>query len=108
MVQTLTHTEQEARQRLLEWIKEGDTVYTVLRSCSRTGMTRVIDLVIIREGQPIYPAYNAAIVLGWKYDKDGHGIKVSGCGMDMGFHLVYTLSYVLFNKNGYALQQRWI
>jgi hypothetical protein len=27
--------------------------------------------------------------------------------MDMGFHVVYSLSYALFN-DGYAIKQRWI
>jgi hypothetical protein len=32
---------------------------------------------------------------------------VQGCGMDMGFHVVYSLSQTLFN-DGYALKQRWL
>jgi len=32
---------------------------------------------------------------------------VTGCGMDMGFHLVNSLAYILFG-DGYALDQRWL
>ena len=34
-------------------------------------------------------------------------VGVGGCGMDMGFHLVYTLASVLY-KDGYALTHRYI
>lgn len=102
----------EAIARLREWIKPGDTVYTILRHVSSSGMTRYIDIIhisITDEGKAgiTWLGYNAAAALGWKYTDDYYGIKVGGCGMDMGFHLVYTLSSVLFN-DGYALQQRWL
>ena len=38
-----------------------------------------------------------ATLLDRKYKNDA--VVVGGCGMDMGFHLVYTLSYVLFKEN---------
>ena len=44
--------------------------------------------------------------LGYKL-KDNGAIFVKGCGMDMGFHVIYSLSQTLFN-DGYAIKQRWI
>lgn len=38
-------TKDEARKRLKEVLKPGDTVYTILRHVSRSGMTRHISLV---------------------------------------------------------------
>lgn len=54
----------------------------------------------------VHPNYAVSTVLGWARGKRD-GIRVSGCGMDMGFHLVYNLSLVLYGS-GDALKQRWI
>lgn len=40
-------------------------------------------------------------------DHEHNGIKVEGAGMDMGFHLVYSLSQRLFG-DGYKLSHRWL
>ena len=90
----------ESRSLLLKWLKPGDTIYTVLRHVSRSGMSRKIDLYKIEDGQPIFLTGHAAKVLGERWDFDRGGIVVGGCGMDMGFHLVYNLSYALF-KDGF-------
>lgn len=99
---------QEAKERLLEWLKPGDTVYTILRHRSRSGMSRVIGVVLLKDGVDLHPNYAVSKFLGWNLGKaDRDGISVSGCGMDMGFHLVYELSQGLFG-DGYALKQRWL
>ena len=36
-----------------------------------------------------------------------NAVGVGGCGMDMGFHMVYTLASVLYG-DGYALKERYI
>lgn len=89
---------QEALKQLREWLKPGDTVYTVLRHVSRSGMQSVIDLRIIRNGEPLAIGWTAAKVLGDRFDARRQGIVVGECGMDMGFHLVYHLSYALWPK----------
>lgn len=101
---------QEAIDRLKQWIKPGDTLYTQLKSVSRSGMSRVIQVVKIHcrpepdvdgnastEPEILYLGYNVAQALDWKYDREREGVKVSGGGMDMGFALVYDLSRVMFN-----------
>lgn len=90
----------EAVARLRQWLKPGDTVYTILRHVSSSGMSRDISLVYIKPrakaGQSIFDLdYNAQMALGWPAAKRA-GIRVGGCGMDMGFHTVYTLSSILF------------
>jgi hypothetical protein len=109
-------SEQElARETLLKDYLSGDsvTVYTVLRRVSASGMTRAISLKVA-EGSSIYDiTYLAAQALGDKCaEVNGHNaIKVNGCGMDMGFSLVYNLSSVLFHgqeRAGYVLSQRWL
>ena len=93
----------EAKERLLELVKPGDTIYTILRHVSRSGMTRVIDLVILPaddKNGPRSVVGHASRLLSMPLDRDRRGIKIGGCGMDMGFELVYQLSYALF-KDGF-------
>lgn len=103
-------------------IKPGDTVYTVLRHVSKSGMMRRIDLYAIVDNRPVYLSGHAAHVLGYPDPKDG--IAVTGCGMDMGFHLVYNLGRAMWphgtqtphgtrngqpdTDGGYALNHQWI
>jgi hypothetical protein len=100
-------------QLLTHYLREGATVYTVLRSVSSSGMTRHISLLVADGGEIVDITYLAAGVLGESlYERNGsRTLRVNGCGMDMGFHLVYSLSSVLFagtDRAGYALKQRWI
>ena len=113
-------TERElSKERLLEeYLTDTRTVYTVLRSVSASGMTRHISLVVAglnHEGKPALfdITYHAAKVLGDKLsERNGYrAIKVNGCGMDMGYHLVHNLSSVLFagqDRAGYELSHRWL
>jgi hypothetical protein len=76
-------------------------------------MTRAISLKVIKDGQLYDITYAVSRALGEKCaDANGHNvIKVQGVGMDMGFHLVYNLSSVLFagqERAGYELKQHWI
>jgi hypothetical protein len=88
--------------------KAGNYVYVVHKSVSSSGMTRKINLYIKMKGSPSMRMINRDFceVTGWSMDKDGRVI-VHGCGMDMHFHTVYTLSSVLFghkNDGGYKLK----
>lgn len=92
----------EALEQLRKMLKPGDTIHTVLRHVSRSGMFRRIDLFLLRKGvndTPIFLTGYAARVLDYKLSRDG-GIGVGGCGMDMGFHLVHHLGYAVFGYLG--------
>lgn len=97
-MQSLKATEKaEAIERLRAAMPPGTTVYTILRHVSRSGMMRHISVKTELQGQ--YD-YDVSLVT------DSHlapheGIKVGGCGMDMGFSLVYNLSSALY-RSGYA------
>src|SRR3990172_2873899 len=86
---------QDATEKLREWIKPGDTVYTILRHVSRSGMQREIGIVLLKDGTDLHPNYLVAKALGERVGKFD-SVIVGGCGMDMGFHLVYNLSRALF------------
>ena len=84
-----------ARDQLMRLCPPGTTVYTVLNSVSRSGMSRDIKMYVIVDGAPQWIAGYAAVLLGEKVTPRD-GIKAGGCGMDMGFHLVYNLSMTLY------------
>jgi hypothetical protein len=89
-------TRDEARAVLAEAMPPGTTVHTILRHVTRSGMTREISPVTIgADGSVRYWTYAAAAVMGSKVGTHG-GVKMSGCGMDMGFALVYDLSRTLY------------
>ena len=114
---------EEALRDLRKILKPGDTVHTVLRHVSASGMSRRIDLYKLVKGDRVYLTTLAARAMGDKVSDKG-GIIVSGCGMDMGFHLVYNLGATIWPKGtkkphgtrngepdhdgGYALKHAWI
>ena len=142
---TLSKVEQAERERhiveLREILPPGSTVHTILRHVSQSGMMRrisVLKFYVDEKGeiQDYYLDYKVAKALGWSLDRNKEGIRVGGVGMDMGFHLVYTLSRVLYRDGfmcigdgcpsndhtngdrdysphlhldgGYMLKQRWL
>ena len=99
-------TRSEAISRLRKLLNKGDTVYTIIRHVSQSGMSREISMVTVRDGEIVSLDLFVKIACGRKI---GHknGIKVKGCGMDMGFVLVSELSEGLFGDYD-ALNQRWL
>lgn len=95
----------EARAFLLGVLKPGQTVYTILRHVSRSGMYRRISLQAIsaeRPGEMVWlDGACLNLGLGDRPRGRGDGVGVGGCGMDMGFHLVYSLSRALW-PHGYG------
>ena len=118
-------------------LKPGDTVYTVLKHRSRSGMQHCIDLYVVKPVrsrsaetvQPICITWNASKVLEYRISKTHGGLVVNGSGMDMGFHVVYNLGCAMWpdgtpephgtvawierngepdQNGGYALNQQWL
>ena len=93
---------------LREHLPAGSTIYTILRSVSRSGMLRVISVVALTPNGPRFLSYQTAAVLGIPCtDKGEAGVKVRGCGMDMGFHVAYEISKAM-HGDGYACSHRWL
>jgi hypothetical protein len=92
----MTKTQQEEQAKAIEQLREilkpGETVTTLLRHVSRSGMSRSIS--VIRDDQDI--TWMVARAMGEKIDQTHDGIKQGGCGMDMGFNLVYNLARTLY------------
>lgn len=85
----------EAIEHLRGLVEPGDTIYAILRHVSSSGMSRSIDLYAMHEGRPFCLSGWVRQALGYPEGK-AQGIKVGGCGMDMGYHLVYNLSRALW------------
>ena len=128
------------RKRAIEWLKErikaGDTIYTHVEHVSRSGMYRAIRVYRMDENKPVDISSMVAKAIDARFDKNHYAVGVGGCGMDMGFAVVYDLSYRLFPEGytctgkkcysndhtngdrnyrrhhhtdgGYAIQQRWL
>ena len=84
-------------KELRELLKPGDTVYTKLNHVSRSGMLRHIEVLVFRDNQPRYLSWSVGRLLDYKQAEDD-GLKVGGCGMDMGFSVVYNLSRALYGS----------
>ena len=90
-----------AGKRILEFYgkepKEPITIYTVLDHVSRSGMMRKISAFVMRDNSPICIARE---------------VRVTGCGMDMGFHLAYEIFHSVYEygKPEYQsyLDHRWM
>ena len=125
----------EAVERLHKILAPGDTVHTILRHVSRSGLMRHVSVIKVGSDGPNDISWLVGRVLGEKRAEDG-GVKISGAGMDMGFELVYCLSSALWPQGfecagercdsndhtngdrnrvphhhgdgGYALRQKWM
>lgn len=74
----------EAFRRLVR--EHTPQVHTILRHVSRSGMSRVIDPFVIRDGEVLY-LRTLAEAAGYRMHRHMDGVAVGGCGMDMGFAL---------------------
>ena len=118
-------------------LKPGDTLHTILRHVSPSGMSRRVSVVKATADGVEDITYLVARILGYRRNEHDGGLVVSGCGMDMGFEVVYNLGRDIYpdgvpcigqgcNSNdhnngdrdyttgrvhkdgGYAYRQRWL
>jgi hypothetical protein len=61
-------------------------------------MLRIVQLVKIEGADVVYLGPNAGTAAGFAYDQRREGLRLQGCGMDMGFHAVYNLAASLWPK----------
>jgi hypothetical protein len=114
----------QARAQLRRYLRPGTKVYCRLKHCSRSGMRRIIALAVVLNGEFCDITYRAAVALDDTLDSKRDGIVCDGCGMDMGFNLVYRLGCTLWphgtrkphgtrngepdTAGGYALKSVWL
>ena len=86
----------DAVTKLCELLVPGDTVHTVLRHVAQSGMSRAIDCYKLDGGEARWLSPLVAKATGFQFSDKWKALVVDGCGMDMGFHVVSTLSRVLY------------
>lgn len=107
---------QSTIEKLKEIFKEdGFNVYCKNHHTSRSGMMRVIEFWS-EKGNDLTEYFH--ILTGYNYHNKYNGLRVTGVGMDMGFHVVYTVSGKLYDKftdsygrerdGGYVLKNLWV
>lgn len=137
---TMSKGSKQERDEAMAWLREqcppGTTIWTVLRHRAASGMSRAIDAYTIpAKDEPRWLSYQIARLGIFRFSEKHEALMVDGAGMDMGFHLVYSLSRTLYpdgyecisrgcpsndhtngdrdytphhhNDGGYALNQRW-
>ena len=104
--------QKEAIRALQKWINPGATVYTVLARVSPSGMYRHLKFLIVLDNEIRDITYQVAHILGLKLHSDGAGVR--GCGLDVGYHSVTSLSSKLYidlrgnHDPAYALKHTWL
>jgi hypothetical protein len=108
-----TKTQKAEKAESLEILRgllpEGTKIYSISRGVAKSGLSRRIDFYAIHDGEPYYLTCHFSKVLGWTLTREG--LRVDGCGMDMGFYAVYCLASILFSgteRAGYKLTNNWL
>ena len=115
---------EQALAELHTLLKPSDMVYCVLRHVSASGMSRAIDFFVFRNDRPHCISGLISEVTSYKRHRKHAGLDIGGCGMDMGFHVVYTLGATMWqagtpephgirngepdSDGGYALKHAWL
>jgi hypothetical protein len=89
---------QDSTEYLNRHLSKGSLIVVVIHDVSKSGGSRNISLYTIKDNDFVYLTTAAATVLGWPLNKRDH-IRVSGCGMNMCFHTVETLSRILTGES---------
>jgi hypothetical protein len=119
----------EAQNHLLNILKPGQIVYTMLTHVSASKTKRCVRLFVASTGSSGQPdildiTYRAHLATGYPVSPKHGGVVVAACGTDAGFEAVYNLGACLWpngtpaphgtrngepdSTGGYALKQRWL
>jgi hypothetical protein len=106
---------ESARAYLLSILgkQEKPILYTSLKHVSSSGMSRDMKVLVALDGQILDVTYYVGkLDIGTLKERNGQRvIRVGGCGMDMGFHVVYSVSAVLYGlqeRGAYTIRHEWI
>lgn len=96
---------------LRETLPPGSTLYTVIRGVARSGMSRSMDAYAMDgeiDGRIArqWLSYRLAAVNGYGWDVKRECLRLSGCGMDMGYWLCYSVSSMLYPQGFDCIGQR--
>ena len=98
-----TQTRELAIENLKRHLQPGDTVYTITRHISSSGMTWHVSAVIFTKEShaALHPNPAISMITGYKLHDNGprYVIVMRGCGYGHGATLVSDLAYELFGKD---------
>lgn len=103
----------EARESLLGWIGDRQIreLYVTVVSVNREGTSRAIAVYLPTDDNGHLGILDAsgkvADLLDLRRGHQDRGVRVHGGGMDMGFHLVSSVSRALYGDD-YAINHRWL
>lgn len=98
----------EARAALLEHVHTGATVYAVLRTRSKSGMSRTVSFYVHDGARMVWLDGWLAVLLGMRRVYGAHdALRVNGVGFDAAHHVVSHLSEKLFGKSD-QLTREWL
>lgn len=92
----LTPEEIKSLKKMLK--ASNSTIYCVLNHVSSSGMTRHIQFLVANKSRIIDITWYLSGLLGYSINDKNGGLIVGGCGMDMGFHVVYSVGRALHPK----------
>lgn len=100
-------------EHLRSVLPPGKTVYTHCNYISSSGMSRRISTYIVSNDRIQDITYWVSVAIERTIREGKRGMTISGCGMDMGFSIVYDLSNTLFpmkdsSDGGYVLKHEWL
>ena len=97
---TLRYTKDDTRKAidyLRDKLTPGRTVYTKITHVSRSGMSRSIECYLAQGRDNLTDiTWEVARATNARLDPRHGGIVMGGCGMDMGYALVYNLGRTLY------------
>ena len=95
-------------EALMGTLKPGDTLYFILRHKSESGMSRWVDVYKL-DGQPypVHLGFQIAWALGYLWDWERNGFKVSGNDFDVANEVIGSLGWKLFGDR-YSLRKWWL
>ena len=96
---------------LRPFFRKNSTAFCSLKKCSNSGAYRHIQILATKKNRIYNLSYYVAELCGFSWKENTSAVGVSGCGMDMGFHVVSTMSYYLYpnkERGEYYVNSRWI
>lgn len=123
--QTTDVEKETIKERLKALLGTNRRIYQVITKVSTSGMSRHIANFAVSEGELLRIDWEICKLLKHTRRSE-YGVFITGCGMDMGFSIAYSLGEVLFPKGdgktvtgrngdtepetdgGYLIKQIWI
>tara|TARA_R110002096_G_scaffold429507_1_gene642453 strand:+ start:211 stop:549 length:339 start_codon:yes stop_codon:yes gene_type:complete len=86
---------ESSKKWLLDNIKEKETIYYCVTRVSQSGMSRDIKFMYHDGKRLLNLSGFFSELCDYKWNGNG-SIRVGGCGMDMGFHVISSVARTLF------------